>query len=139
MIKEVEKYNPNGTLNVEYVEQLFDQLLPYEKKSFIENLAPVYGLETRPSEDYLLHDDDSAGGDYRSITDIVSDYDEDDLLAEISDSSIFMHLKNEYFDERLLEKLDIDVDSAVSYYGSDKLLTEISDDDIIDYYRRYLE
>lgn len=139
MIKEVEKYNPNGTLNVEYVEQLFDQLLPYEKKSFIENLAPVYGLETRPSEDYLPCDDDSAGGDYRSITDIVSDYDEDDLLREISDSSIFRYLKNEYFDERLLEKLDIDVDSAVSYYGSGKLLTEISDDDIIDYYRSYLE
>ena len=100
MIKEVEKYNPNGTLNVEYVEQLFDQLLPYEKKSFIENLAPVYGLETRPSEDYLPCDDDSAGGDYRSITDIVSDYDEDDLLREISDSSIFRYLKNEYFDVR---------------------------------------
>lgn len=77
-----------GLVSLEDVEELYDELLSWDKKDFIEKHMwdEEVGLEQQQQETYNFED----------VYEFCRDHDEDDILDEIGDDSCFSYLRDQW-------------------------------------------
>lgn len=86
-----------GIVSLEDVEELYDELLAWDKKDFIENHMwdPEVGLEDQQKESYNFED----------VYEFCRDHDDDDILDEIGTESCFTYLRDQWCFNEFIDAL----------------------------------
>ena len=114
---EIKERNRNlGIVTIEDLDELYDKLLDWDKKDFIEKHIVDSGYDAKCNEDKYDFDD---------IYEFVKDHDEDDILDELGEDSCFIYLRNQW---HLRDFIDALREYGYSYsrgYSDQAILNEL--------------
>ncbi len=85
-----------GLVSKEEIRKQFDEMLPWDKKEFIEEL----------NEDYynlIDHTEDDSDCEYPSVWEFIRDHDSDEILSEMDMWDLLAHLRDYYTIKDILE------------------------------------
>jgi hypothetical protein len=103
-------------VNIEDVDKLYEQLLPWDKKDFVEKHLIDSGCETELDED-VYH--------FNDIWDFVRDHDEDDILEEIGSESCFAYVRDEWSLYDFIEALKDRGRSWSTGYSDEEIVNDL--------------
>lgn len=119
-----------GLVSKEEIRKQFDEMLPWDKKEFIEKLnEDYYNLLDHPAED----DDNDC--EYPSVWEFIRDHNSDEILSEMDMWELLAHLRDYYTIKDILEFIMREGKSsyrkAVGYSKEEilKIIEEIEEND----------
>lgn len=108
-----------GIVSLEDVEELYDELLSWDKKEFIEKhmYDSEVGIEENDEDTYNFDD----------VYEFVRDHDDDDLLDEIGEDSCFAFLRDRWSLSELMDAIKTGGRSWHRGYTDDEIILNTID------------